>query len=142
MGLDGIAQDSIIPDIEENEFTEKPTGAIPKNLTDPLGLEEDEKAKKRENKNVLEKLKNSNYYLETKGKRRASAHQIHGKKNTQKKGKSQSQKEKQTFPHGNYIQYYGLVFNFKFRHCGRVKIQRSFKTSKDTATMKSSKITG
>ena len=56
MGLDGIAQDSIIPDIEENEFTEKPTGAIPKNLTDPLGLEEDEKAKKRENNNVHEKI--------------------------------------------------------------------------------------
>jgi len=98
LGLDGIAQDSIIPDIEENEFTEKPTGAIPKNLTDPLGLEEDEKAKKQ-----------------TKGKRRASAHQIHGKKNTQKKGKSQSQKEKQTFPHGNYIQYYGYRNDEKFK---------------------------
>ena len=47
LGLDGIAQDSIIPDIEENEFTEKPTGAIPKNLTDPLGLEEDDNSKKR-----------------------------------------------------------------------------------------------
>ena len=62
MGLDGIAQDSIIPDIEENEFTEKPTGAIPKNLTDPLGLEEDEKAKKRENNNVQEKILLINFY--------------------------------------------------------------------------------
>ena len=41
LGLDSLNQDLIIPEIEENEFSEKSN--IPQNLNDPLGLDEDQK---------------------------------------------------------------------------------------------------
>ena len=44
LGLDTLNQDSIIPDIEENEFCEKNKNiSIPQNLNDPLGLDKEEK---------------------------------------------------------------------------------------------------
>ena len=47
LGLDSLSQDSIIPDVEDNEFSEKSN--IPHNLKDPLGLDDKDQKEKFKN---------------------------------------------------------------------------------------------
>ena len=126
--MDTLNQNEIIPDVEDNEFTEKST-TIPENVKDPLGLDEHE----RKNKSKLGQclflnhifysfrappgLKFIKYkyfilkYSSDSKKRRNSNHQIHKKKGNGKKTSVNAAKDKgndkKIFPHGNYIQYYG-----------------------------------
>ncbi|CBY31660.1 unnamed protein product [Oikopleura dioica] len=95
LGLDSLSHDAIINDVEENEFnitTEKESAnnKIPENLTDPLGLDEEE------------------------GKAAAKKQRKGSKSGSQIRKSSKTREDKQNFPHGNYIQYYGYRNSNKF----------------------------
>ncbi|CAG5108130.1 Oidioi.mRNA.OKI2018_I69.chr1.g3647.t1.cds [Oikopleura dioica] len=100
LGLDSLSQDAIINDVEENEFSlpisEATDLKIPENLKDPLGLD-DEESKKAPKK-----------------QRKGSKSGSQLKQNQKSSKKNGERGEKQTFPHGNYIQYYGYRNSDKF----------------------------